>query len=199
MAGTFSSPEIENLFGVAELLMQVYKIFFEVDSYQFLLPLDLRWIERFPFDGARYEGKWEPPIAPVRQPRKKAPDIWSLFNDATFGLNAKAMELLKPVLPGSEFLPVEVQGKTVHFVNLPFVDCLDQTKSTFDRKIMVRVMKPVFDRKKLTLSAFRIHEQPRGPLYVTEGAFPEREEFKKIVDANKLTGVYFVPIWPKKK
>lgn len=53
----------------------------------------------------------------------------------------------------------------------------------------------VFHPKKLTAQLFKLSQAPMGAVLCVQGLSKKRDDFKTIVEKEKLTGRYFREVW----
>ncbi len=119
-----------------------------------------------------------------------------------FLLDAHARNVLGPLLGGTvEFLPfLPYEGEVLHLLNvLECVDCLDgvRTKYVTDRETganLTEINEYHFVPERLpSAPLFRLPK--RAALFALSGQAPTKDEFKKVFEREKLTGLKFEELW----
>lgn len=108
-------------------------------------------------------------------------------------VNIKARLIIDPLINTQvEFLPLITDVGNYYEINIGHVDCLDASKSVVQRfessgRIM-KIIKYGFVWEKLEgIHVFHISELRTSLTFVSD-------DFKKIVEGNKLTGLLFFPV-----
>lgn len=186
--------------------MRVYRLVFETDDYQSLIPEDENIWETdvLDMDCTPKSEKWVPPKVRVYNPRKRRGHFFRLASSAMV-ISADVCERLQPQLDfAGELLPLEWRGGEGYLLNvLECVDCLDHDRTEWvyrtaddGRQIRLRIKKHVF-MKHLVPEAtiFKIPENYRAYIYILERCEDSEDEFKSMVELNNLEGISFKLVW----
>jgi hypothetical protein len=151
---------------------------------------------------------WHPPEMRSPYPLHIAPDFWSLdTNTGAFAAGSKAMEIRELnniFLDAGQLLPLPFKGEELTICNiLECVDCIDEEKTEWHlearTKKRLSPKRPFFVERELPHSSlFKIYQDPRQ-IYVWERNRDPECEFKACVEANKLTGLKFEPMWSEEE
>jgi len=161
--------------------------------------------------GTRRGEAWEPLTLYPDEPQKEWGDFAYLLS-CNFAISEQALAILRPLLkPCCEFLPlVPYNDKAYYLLNvLNCFDCLDHEATTWvpprpdpGKPEAIKDLKSIsideysFDAKNLPESAlFRIPEERNVGELTVSGLFPAEQEFKSIVESERLTGLKFEEIW----
>jgi hypothetical protein len=154
------------------------------------------WHPLFPLyqSGARLKEKWRITYRAAYKEHPADPDLPP--SDFTRGivaeaLNQRARSILMPLIGDQvEFLPFSTPFGFYYDLNSTYLDCLDETRSIvkrLDSGRIMRIVKYSFHWEKMDgVHIFRITDLV-GTLFVSD-------TFKKLVETNHLTGLYFDPV-----
>lgn len=202
--------------------MKVYKLKYAVDRnstasnpFQFLTlntgglnPEDMGRYrhQRFKFEGRPYDEKqWVAPPMDLMQPLRPVPDIWCLVSSGAFGVGSNACDCLYSFLTrAGQLLPLIFREHEIQICNiLESAECIDPDRSIWYKHptngSRLGVRHPFFLPDKLPDSTlFKIPEASHE-IFVWEETGEPDDEFKACVEANKLTGLIFEPVWSEEE
>jgi hypothetical protein len=166
------------------------------NEFRLLVPgeTDKDWSRHLQAEGEPLSWQERPKVEPFVDSRRKKQKPRGDIEYVTWGaivLNAKAMALLAEKLkPFGQFLEIDCLGEIHYFYNVTtLVNVVVYEKSG---RNSAAVTKPQFFPH-ATPSVFCIFKDPLTAtiaIYLTEQA---KAELAAIIDANKITGLYFVP------
>ena len=176
--------------------MKIWKLNFNVEESDSLVPVKYSLDESKIFDGRKKKGHWTP--MPVK---RMEPETCLDLGDATGfmdfpAFNQKALDVLEPLIRDSvEVLPLAFKEKTYWGINVVSVlDVLDYSKSiyrTFPNTNKIAIVEKYAFRNCAELknhNIFKIVDEPRRRPFVSE-------EFKNAAEQNNLTGFLFELVW----
>lgn len=190
--------------------MKVFRIKHDPD-YRYLLinrrrfRTDAEFVDfkskRFQFKGQPIK-EWTPPAMEVRYPKFPAPDFWTLdIRSGAFGATSHAVGYVEPfLLQAGQLLPLPIKGQVLTICHiLECQHCIDEDKSEWHLDPIdgrrLNPERPFFVADEIPESTlFKIPEKPFDICTWEENQDPEGE-FKACVEANKLTGLQFEPMW----
>ena len=176
--------------------MKVWKMKFLVDDYDYLKPIKaFTYDEIHAFDGRSVLSDWKPRKVTRMEPKKDlglgdAPGfIIPVFSK-------RAVDCLKPLIDKHvEVLPLDFKEKEFYAINvITVLEALDYEKSVYttfsDGKRIMMVEKYAFLPNVVeNIPIFRITDERRSKYPLVS------DNFKKIVEENKLEGFKFELIW----
>jgi hypothetical protein len=168
---------------------------------EWLRPVNIEQHRVLSFDGKPRARSWNPvamqrlkdfgdgrPVQPV--------DFPCGSGGSDLPMTDAAREKVRPYLEKyGEFLPLSCdEGKFWTFHVTHFVDALDENasdvlRSADDPKVVLMILKHVFQQEKLTADWMFKLPQLRGAFYVTD-------PFVDLIRASGLTGLDFKRVWP---
>ncbi len=176
--------------------MKIWKLDFEVDVYDNLMPVKKISIDELrTFDGRPKKSEWKVIEVVRMEPERKLP--WGNapgFHSHIPAFDRKAVEVLQKFLVNSaEILPLKNSEKDFYAINvIRVVDCIDYEKSAvklFSDGGIMRFKKYAFIESKIRgLDLFKIKDEPRRKPFVSD-------EFKNAVEAAGLEGFEFILAW----
>lgn len=180
--------------------MKIWKLFFEVDKFDNLMPeVPFSVEELHSFDGREQKEKWKPIKVKRMYPQKKlqlgdAPG----FDFPVF--SRRAVDVLRPLIQDSiEKLELISQDGEYYGINvITVLDVIDYQKSKYktfsDGKRIMAFEKYCFkennDIKRYNI--FKIVDEPRRSAFVSD-------KFKQAVEQSGLLGFKFVLVWDSEK
>lgn len=176
--------------------MKIWKLKFNVEEYDSLVPVKYAFDKFQFFDGRKKESYWIP--LPVKRMEPETGldlgDASGFMGFPTF--NQKALNALEPLIRDSvEVLPLAFKEKPYWGINVVSVlDVLDYSKSIyriFPNTNKIAIVEKYAFRNCAELknhNIFKIVDEPRGRSFVSE-------KFKNAVEQNNLTGFLFELVW----
>lgn len=175
--------------------MRIWQLNFELDEYDNLVPLQKFTVEEIQsFDGRRHSDNWKPIQVMRMEPEKKL----ELSDAPGFIIpvfSKKALECLHPLIKNEvEVLPLNFEEREYFGINvIRVLDAIDYEKSIYktfrDGKRIMAFKKYFFIPDKIkNVSIFKIKDEKTRYAFVSD-------EFKTIVEINKLTGFKFKLVW----
>lgn len=175
--------------------MKIWQLNFELDEYENLIPTKEFTVEQIKsFDGRSHLSQWNPIKVKRMEPEKglglsDAPGfLFPVFS-------RKALECLESLMGNNvEILPLDFNEKEYLGINVVTVlDAIDYEKSIYktyrDGKRIMAFKKYVFLPNIVKdVSIFKITDEKTRYVFVSD-------EFKKIVEANNLSGFKFKLVW----
>jgi len=144
---------------------------------------------------------WNPPSVHIGNPTLKKGNFFHLCSGA-FVVDAVAAGALRTILEwAGELLPLPHESSLYHLINvLECANCLDddKTKWVFGKTsgARLRIKEYHFHPSRLTESSlFKIHETAMGEVLTVSGMKDPEDEFKSVVEQQKLEGILFEEIW----
>jgi hypothetical protein len=181
--------------------MRVFRIVPDSNLFQSFLPSDAANVMVFDMDGSSKIQTWVPPAVYVLMPKLKKGDFYQ-FNPSTLITSERATEALRSHLEAAgELLPLVHEGEQFTVLNVTqCINCLDTAKTDWylvpDTGQKIRPKRYVFHSGRFIESTlFKIPETARAEIFVLEGLHPPEEEFRAIVERQKLQGIKFVEVW----
>lgn len=178
--------------------MKIWKLKFEVDLYDNLIPKETFSTEEIQsFDGRSKLSNWKPIEVTRMEPEKNI----QLGDAPGFFLpvfSKKAVEILKPLIQNYvEFLPLIFEEKyyVINVVNV--LDAIDYDLSEYktfrDGKRIMAFKKYCFKVEAIGENhIFKIIDEKRRGAFVTD-------KFKSIVEKNNLNGFKFELVWDSER
>lgn len=176
--------------------MKIWKLKFNVEEYDSLVPVKYAFDKFQIFDGRKKESYWIP--LPVK---RMEPETGLDLGDASGfmgfpAFNQKALNALESLIRDSvEVLPLAFKEKPYWGINVVSVlDVLDYSKSIyriFPNTNKIAIVEKYAIRNCADLknhNIFKIVDEPRGRSFVSE-------KFKNAVEQNNLTGFLFELVW----
>lgn len=175
--------------------MKVWQLTFEVDKYDNLIPMREFTVEEIQsFDGRSHLKQWKPLPVKRMEPEKKL-DLSDAPGFTIPVFSRHALECLKPLIERNiEILPLDFKEKEYFGINiLTVLDAINYEKSIYKTfRDGVRIMafkKYVFSADIIKdVSLFKITDERTRYAFVSD-------EFKNIVETNKLSGFKFKLVW----
>lgn len=176
--------------------MKIWKLDFEVDKYDNLLPVKRFTVEEIQsFDGRKMKDTWKPLPVKRAEPEKKL----ELSDAPGFTIpvfSKKALEILRPLIQDSiEELELQFSEVEYYAINvITILNVIDYDKSEYikfsDEDRIMLFEKYVFKKSDVLMNynIFKIVDEPEGDAFVSD-------YFKQIVEDNKLSGFKFELVW----
>lgn len=185
----------------------------------FQLKADFRFQSFFPYDPKDPQGEeivkadivqgrnvskvatWVPPPIFVNKPELERGNFTKVWGFNGFAVDTRACEVLKGIFDENcELLPfLPHEGETFYRLNvLNIVDCLDAEKTKWklqpNGEKSLQVEGYQFDPTRFNRGTlFKLPKQ--SALLTVTGVFPEKSDFKKLVEHEGLTGLKFEEVW----
>jgi hypothetical protein len=163
--------------------------------------------EHLEFKGLPFH-EWNPPEMRSPYPLHIAPDFWRLGTGrGAFAAGPKALAIGSVndiLLAAGQLLPLPFNGQELMICNiLECVDCIDEDKSEWQLKAKTNIRlfptRPFFEWDWIPRSTlFKIPQCP-WDIFTWEHHYDPESEFKACVEANKLTGLKFEPMWSQEE
>ena len=176
--------------------MKIWKLNFNVEEYDSLVPVKYS-LDKFQiFDGKKKEDYWTP-LPVKRMEPEKGLDLGDASGFIGFpAFNQKALSALEPLIRDSvEVLPLAFKEKPYWGINVVSVlDVLDYSKSIyriFPNTNKIAIIEKYAFRNCAELkkhNIFKIIDEPQTRPFVSD-------EFKNAVEQNNLTGFLFELVW----
>lgn len=175
--------------------MRIWQLNFELDEYDNLVPLQNFTVEEIQsFDGRKHSDNWIP-IQVVRMEPEKKLELSDAPGFTIPVFSKKALECLYPLIKNEiEVLPLIFEEREYFGINvIKVLDAIDYEKSIYktfrDGKRIMAFKKYFFIPDKIkNVSIFKITDEKTRYAFVSD-------EFKTIVENNKLTGFKFKLVW----
>jgi hypothetical protein len=176
--------------------LKVFRVRTDVNHFQYFLPENRSdYPILMDFDGTSKAKSWKPPPVYILKPKHKKGDFFN-FGTGYLILSSRARDVLGEFLEmAGELLPLPYKGETYSLLNVTeCIDCLDQKKTEFypDQAPKKYAFHP--DRF-VESQLFKIPETDKAEILLVEGRDDPEEEFRHIVEANKLQGLIFEQLW----
>lgn len=155
------------------------------------------------FDGTAVADAWEPPSVWCERPTKKAGDFWGIGSVCVPAVTRAAFPHVQTHIEmAGEALPLEFEGVELLILNVTeVINCLDHARVQWhgdgpSRRLNIDAGYHFLHERFSESSLFRLPETCRSSrLYCTECSEAPEEDFKAAVEAAKLKGLKFRPIW----
>ena len=174
--------------------MKVYKLDFEVNKYENFIPeIPFDWETIQSFDGRKQADCWKRIKVHCMDPDKGLP----LGDAPGFSLlpvfSRKALDCLLPLIQNHvEILPLDFEKEFFAINVITVLDCIDYDRSIYnmfsDGKRIMAFKKYAFTSEINGSPIFKTIDENRRRGFVSE-------EFKRIVEANKLKGFDLKLVW----
>lgn len=175
--------------------MKIWQLRFELEMFDSLVPVKSLSVEEIQsFDGRSHLKDWKPIKLERMEPEKKL----KLSDAPGFGMiifSKKAIECLKPLINNYvEVLPLECSEGEYTLINIITVlKAIDYEKSVYDtfsdgKRIMSFDKYSFLPQVVSGIPIFKITDEKIGRGFVSD-------EFKKVVEENKLSGFKFKLVW----
>lgn len=176
--------------------MKIWKLYFEVDKYENLIPIRAFTADEIQsFDGRKKKDIWKRLPVKRMEPEKKL----ELSDAPGFTIpvfSKKAVEILRPLIQNSiEELELQFEEAEYYGINVTTVlDVIDYPKSKYkmysDGKRIMVFEKYAFKRcdELNNNNIFKIVDEPRRWAFVSD-------KFKQTVEENGLSGFKFKLVW----
>lgn len=185
--------------------MKVLRLRPDVTAFGFLgiAPGEVVDQEDLVFDGRSRATRWRP-LHVVHRPKGSPRGDFFRIGHGSLVLNERAFRVLKDVLERTgEFLPLHLQGETVHLFNcLQVADCLDDAKSEWAevKGRRVHLKRYAFRSQAFPLgNVFKLPETKRDRIFALDGRHPPAVELPALVRKHDLKGLVFEEVWNDQK
>lgn len=180
------------------LMITVYKIIPDVNTFQNLETDDVDWGVDNMVDGSPVADDWDPPKDVYsRYPKKPTPDIWSVFGmPCLLAYSHKAYGILGTFLEATgELLLLDFEGEELLVHNVTYVlNCVDKKKWREDPGDGSGT-KYAFLPQRMDYSPFMVPQTAGSELYAVEGYADRCDEYKAVIEDEGLTGLEFREVW----
>jgi hypothetical protein len=182
--------------------LKIYTLEFLTDTYQSLLPEDdnIWGTGLLDMDCRPKKENWKSPKVRIENPVLEKSDFLRLCVGGMV-ISSEKVNLLMPQLEMvGELLPIKwVEGNGYLCNILKCSNCLNHEKTEWiygeETKKPIRITKHVFIPSLVPESTiFKIPER-KATIYITEGIKDPEDEFKFIVESNRLSGLSFKKVW----
>ena len=181
-------------------MITVYRIKNDIDQFQYFLTKKKDEYNRLNMDGTPKFKNWSPPSVYIYRPKHQKGDFYNTSSGSLIS-NPGATEILRPQYKAAgELLPLPYKQEIYTILNVTAcINCLDQerTKWIYSKATNTRLMieKYAFHSDRFTSNIFKIPETCMSEVLVVEGLKSTKDEFRYIVESNRLRGLIFEKIW----
>jgi hypothetical protein len=185
---------------MGEKMITVYRVKNDVDYFQYFLTKKKEEYHRLIMDGTPKSKNWSPPLVYIYRPKHQKGDFYNTSSGSLIS-RPKATEILRPQFESAgELLPLPYRKEIYTILNVTTcIDCLDKEKTEWvhakSTNTRLMIEKYAFHNDRFTSIIFKIPETCMSEVLVVEGLKDTKDEFRHIVEANRLLGLIFEKIW----
>jgi hypothetical protein len=180
--------------------MKIVTIHLDRDRYQFFLPTAEGHSILYDVGGTPMKAIWKPPEVVIERPKHRRGNFFNQ-RDTYMIVDARAAEALRSIFEeAGELLPLPHKGDMYYVVNVTTVaDCIDAEKThyrTLPSGFHYQITRYEFSPDRLPSTAiFKAPGLASTQIFAIEGRGDPDNEFRAIVEREKLEGLYFNEIW----